>query len=315
MDVVVDAVDRPESIPMCAGIVGTAAGLPIVEYLHASAASWDRVPTVLGFSGGGVSGAMLAMLAEHLAAQRIRLVSFDMPGHTPTGLLGRDTPPRALVSRVTGAVRHAVSVAMIRRWQPRSSRLEALSHSAGLVDVARLIREYGTWIDRFVICGAPIPGFSAMVQAARAAAAAQSLPRISLWQLIKTRQLPSGNADLMYGPTAARLISDDTLARYECAEHFSVALTLLRSGPVLGQDWGGRRIVLVGSPGDAIAPPDRIRTAASRLRARGAVVRLEILPTQLPHAFLSFQSAAEWVADLIAGPDEFSAFDSGGSVQ
>jgi hypothetical protein len=57
---------------------GTFAGLPIIEYLHASAVSWQRVPTVLAFSGGGGSGAMLSMLAEHLAAHRIRLVSFDL---------------------------------------------------------------------------------------------------------------------------------------------------------------------------------------------------------------------------------------------
>jgi alpha-beta hydrolase superfamily lysophospholipase len=303
MDVAIDAVDRAEPIRMHAAIAETVAGLPIVEYLHASAVTWQRVPTVLAFSGGGVSGAMLAMLAEHLAAHRIRLVSFDMPGHTPVGLLGPDTPPRTLVSRANNAVRHGVSVAMIRRWIPRSSRLEVLSHSAGIADVARLIGDYGAGVDRFVICGCAIPSIGAMRHAARVAAAADSMPRIRLGNLIRTRQLHAGNANLIYGPPANRTISDCSLARYECSEHFGVALSMLRTRIVLGQDWRARSVLLVGSAGDAIASPDRIMNAERRLRALGAVVRSEILSMQLPHAFLSFQAAAEPVADLIAGDD------------
>jgi alpha-beta hydrolase superfamily lysophospholipase len=303
MDVAIDAVDRAEPIRMHVASAGTVAGLPIIEYLHASAAPWQRVPTVVAFSGGGGSGAMLAMLAEHLAAHRIRLVSFDMPGHTPDGLLGPGTPPRALMSRANSVVRHGVSAAMIRRWQARSSRLEVLSHSAGIADVARLIGEYGAEIDRSVICGAAIPGIGAMKQAARAAAAADSMPRIRLWNLIRTRQLPAGNANLMYGLPADRTISDSTLARYECCEHFGVALTMLRARLVMRQDWGARRVLLIGSAGDVIAPPDSVKDAEHRLRARGAVVRSEILSMQLPHAFLSFQAAAKPVADLIALDD------------
>jgi hypothetical protein len=303
MDVEIDAVDRAEPIRMHVANAGTVAGLPIIEYLHASAVSWRRVPTVLAFSGGGGTGAMLAMLAERLAAHRIRLVSFDMPGHTPDGLLGPGTPPRALVSRANNAVRHGVSAEMIRRWQPRSSRLEVLSHSAGIVDVAHLITEHGAGIDRFVICGAAIPGIGAMKQAASASSAAGSMPRIRLWNLIRTRQLFAGNANLMYGPPADRTIGDSTLARYECREHFGVALAMLRARLVLRQDWAARRVLLIGSAGDVIAPPDRIRDAENRLRAQGAVVRSEILPMQLPHAFLSFHAAADPVADLIARDD------------
>jgi hypothetical protein len=300
MDVEVDAVDRSEPIPMHAEIADTAAGLPIVEYLHASVVSWQLAPTVLGFSGGGMSGAMLAMLAEHLAAHRIRLVAFDMPGHTPKGLLGSDTPERALISRVTSAVRQAVSQAVIRRWQPRSTRLQVLSHSAGIVDVARLITEDGGGIDRFVITGASIPGVGAMAQAVKAAAAARSLGGIRVSSLIRTRCLPAGNANLMYGPPAHRVISDGALARYECPEHVGVPLTLLRARPVLRQNWRGRRVLLIGSAGDAIAPPRGINEAHGRLRARGAVVQSTILPIDLPHAFLSFQAGAARVAEFIA---------------
>jgi hypothetical protein len=87
-------VDRPEPISTHASVAGTVAGMPVVEYVHSSVTSWWEVPTVLGFAGGGGSGAMLAMLAEYLAAVNIRFISFDMPGHTPEGLLGTATPPR-----------------------------------------------------------------------------------------------------------------------------------------------------------------------------------------------------------------------------
>lgn len=301
MDVAVDAVDRAEPISMHVSGAGTVAGLPVVEYIHSSAKSWHRVPTVLGFSGGGGSGAMLAMLAEHLAERQIRLVSFDMPGHTPDGLLGTATPPRAMVSRCTGAVRHAISMAMLRRWKTRSTQLQVLSHSAGIADVSRLIGVYGNGIDRFVICAAPIPGLGAMMDAAKAAASVHSLGSIRLSGLVTTRQLPTATNGLLYGSPCDRSISDAALARYECAEHFGVALTMLRARLVLRQDWRGRRVLLVGSAGDMIVPASRIEDAERRLRARGAVVECRILPMELPHAFLSFQAAAKSISALIAG--------------
>jgi hypothetical protein len=79
-----------------------------------------------------------------------------------------------------------------------------------------------------------------------------------------------------------------------------VPLSLLSARPVLRQDWGGRRVLLVGSAGDAIAPPRGINQAHWRLRARGAEVVSTILPMDLPHAFLSFQAGAARVAELIA---------------
>lgn len=300
MDVAIDTVDGAEPVAMRAEIVGTAAGLPIVEYLHASVACRDLAPTVLGFSGGGMSGAMLAPLAEQFAAQRIRLVAFDMPGHTPQGLLGPDTPARALISRAGGAVRHAVSRALMRRWRPRATHMQVLSHSAGIVDIARLIGEYGSGIDRFVITGAPIPGVGSMAHALRASRAADSLGGIRLAEVVKTRCLPTGNAALIYGPPERRMISDGALARYQCPEHVCVPLSLLRAQSVLRHDWRGRRVLLIGSAGDAIAPPAGIKRAHWRLRARGGHVESTILPMDLPHAFLCFSDGAERVAQLIA---------------
>ena len=64
-----------------------AEGLPIVEYRHSSVADEDGLPTLLCFAGGGASAAMFARLAEECACRGIRLVSFDMPGHTPEKLL------------------------------------------------------------------------------------------------------------------------------------------------------------------------------------------------------------------------------------
>ena len=300
MDVAIDAVDRPEPIPMHAEIADTAAGLPIVEYRHADVTSWQLAPTVLGFSGGGMSGAMLALLAEHLAAHRIRLVAFDMPGHTPLGLLGADTPARALISRATGSVRHEVGRAMLLRWQPRSTSIQVLSHSAGIVDVARIIGEFGGGIDRFVITGTSMPGVGAMAGAVKASAAADSLGEIRLSSLIRTRCLPAGNARLMYGPPADRLITDHALARYECSEHVGVALSMLRARSVTRENWRGRRVLLIGSTGDALVPANRIKRAHWRLRALGAEVQSAILPLDLPHAFLSFEDGAAAVAKLIA---------------
>jgi hypothetical protein len=300
MDVLIDAVDRHEPISMRAEIVDTAAGLPIVEYLHASALSWQRAPTVLGFSGGGMSGAMLALLAEHLAAHHIRLVAFDMPGHTPEGMLGPDTPARALVSRATGAVRHEVGRRMIFRWQPRSTSIQLLSHSAGIVDIARLSGEFGRGIDRFVITGASIPGLAAMAHATRASAAANSLTQMRLTSLFHTRCFPATAAVMIYGTPAKRVLSDAMLARYDGPEHVGVPLRLLRARSVLREDWRGRRVLLIGSAGDAIVSAARIKQAHLRFRARGAEVQSAILPVDLPHAFLSFTDGAAAVADLVA---------------
>lgn len=300
MDVLIDAVDRPEPIPMCAEIVGQVAGLPIVEYRCPSTLPWQAAPTVLGFSGGGMSGAMMAPLAEHLAAHGIRLVAFDMPGHTPEHMLGPDTPARALVSRTTGAVRHEVGRMMILRWQPRSTSVQLLSHSAAIVDIARLIGEFGDSIDRFVITGASIPGIAAMAHAAKASAASNSLTRMRLTSLVRSRCFPATAARMIYGPSDKRVISDAVLARYDGPEHVGVALRLLRARSVLRPDWRGRRVLLIGSAGDAIVAPERIKQAHWRLRAHGAEVQSTILPLNLPHAFLSFSDGAAAVAELIA---------------
>jgi hypothetical protein len=104
------AADHIDSIDIQARIISTSvAGLPIVEYQHAALARDDAMPTLLCFAGGGCSGAVFALLAEKCLAQGVRVVAFDMPGHTPKDLLGAATPPRSLVSRANGRVRRAAS--------------------------------------------------------------------------------------------------------------------------------------------------------------------------------------------------------------
>jgi pimeloyl-ACP methyl ester carboxylesterase len=122
------AADRITPIDANARIITeTAAGLPIVEYQHISmAARSTRLPTVLCMAGGGFSGAVYALLAEICAARGIRVVGFDMPGHTPVGLLGSATPSRALISRANTRVRAAAVNTMVARWRPRSARLDVL---------------------------------------------------------------------------------------------------------------------------------------------------------------------------------------------
>jgi acetyl esterase/lipase len=301
MYVQIDAVDRVQPIEMEVHIADEVCGLPVVEYRHVSISEQDELPTILGFSGGGGSGAMLAMLAEKCAADRIRLIGFDMPGHTPEDLLGAATPSRALVSRSNSVVRRVISASVVTRWLPRSSRLQVLSHSAGIVDVARLIPQHGSHITRFVICGAGIPGMTAMSIAFRGAARDGSVQPLRMTSIVNTRQIPSGRLGISYGPETNRVLTNAGLAKYACPEHISVPLTLLRSRVVERQDWRGRDVALIGSAGDAISPPHRTRDAEERLRARGASVRLEILPGELPHAFLTFEAAAQRVAEIVAG--------------
>ena len=303
MQVVIDAVDRKRPITMEALIIDEGAeGLPIVEYRHSGVANEDALPTLLCFAGGGASGAMFARLAEECASRGIRLVSFDMPGHTPEKLLQAATPPRSLISGANSAARLAASKTMISRWLPKSTRLQVLSHSAGVVDIARIIPAHGADIARFVITGAGIPGLAAMLTAVKGAAADKSIQRLSVPSIITTRQIPTGDLTLAYGAESDRVISDATLRRYESTEHIGVPLALLRARTVERQDWRGRTVVLIGSRGDVISPPARLRDAEKRLRARGATVRTEILPWNLPHAFLAFGAAAQRVAEIAGQP-------------
>ena len=91
----IHAADRIQPIEIHARIISASvAGLPIVEYQHAALANDAPMPTLPCFSGGGCSGAMFALLAEKCLAHGVRVVAFDMPGHTPKDLLGDATPPR-----------------------------------------------------------------------------------------------------------------------------------------------------------------------------------------------------------------------------
>jgi hypothetical protein len=140
---------------------------------------------------------------------------------------------------------------------------------------------------------------AAMLTAVKGAAADKSIQRLSVPSIITTRQIPTGDLTLAYGAESDRVISDATLRRYECAEHIGVPLALLRARTVERQDWRGRTVVLIGSRGDVISPPARLRNAEKRLCARGATVRTEILPWNLPHAFLAFGAAAQRVAEIV----------------
>jgi acetyl esterase/lipase len=126
----------------------------------------------------------------------------------------------------------------------------------------------------------------------------EPLSRLSVPSIITTRQIPTGDLTLAHGAESDRVISDATLRRYECAEHIGVLWALLRARSVERQDWRGRTVVLIGSRGDVVSPPARLRNAEKRLRARGAMVRTDILPWDLPHAFLAFGTAAQRVAEI-----------------
>jgi hypothetical protein len=69
---------------------------------------------------------------------------------------------------------------------------------------------------------------------------------------------------------------------------------------VARRDWNACRVLLVGSAGDPISPPNRLMDAARMLRARGAIVTTEILDSACPHMFPCFESPAQRLAELAA---------------
>jgi pimeloyl-ACP methyl ester carboxylesterase len=295
------AADRNQPIEVQARIISaSAAGLPIVEYQHADLAHDAPMPTLLCFSGGGCSGAVFALLAERCAAKGVRVVAFDMPGHTPKGLLGEATPLRSLISRVNGRVRRAATNAMVARWAAKSPHLDLLSHSAGIVDIARIAPDHGLGIGRFLICGAGLPGPAAMLIATRASTVGKSAEPLRLSSMVRHRLIPTGCISDHYGPASERLTGDLVLAQYHCAEHVGVPLSLLSSRPVMRRDWNSSRVLLIGSAGDPIAPPNRLMHTAMKLRVRGAVVAVEVLDSPCPHMFPSFDSPARRLAEIAA---------------
>jgi pimeloyl-ACP methyl ester carboxylesterase len=297
----IHAADRIDPIEIQARIISASvAGLPIVEYQHAAIAHDAPMPTLLCFSGGGCSGAVFALLAEECLAQGVRVVAFDMPGHTPRYLLGDATPPRSLVARANGRVRQAVADAMVTRWAGKTPRLDVLSHSAGIVDVSRIAPRHVANIRRFLICGAGMPGPAAMLTAVRASTVGKSAEPLRLRSMVRHRLVPTGCITDHYGPESKRLTGDAVLARYHCAEHLSVPLSLLSSRAVTRRDWNHSRVLLVGSAGDPISPPNRLMDAARKLRARGAIVTTEVLDSPSPHMFPCFESPAQRLAEIAA---------------
>jgi pimeloyl-ACP methyl ester carboxylesterase len=278
----------------------SAAGLPIVEYQYAGLANDAPMPTLLCFSGGGSSGAVFALLAERCAEKGIRVVAFDMPGHTPKDLLGESTPPRSLISRANGRVRRAATNAMVARWVAKSTHLDVLSHSAGITDIARIAPHLGVGIGRFLICGAGLPGPAAMLVAVRASTVGKSAEPLRLRSMVRQRLVPTGCISDHYGPESGRLTSDAVLAQYHCAEHVSVPRSLLSSRTVTRRDWNSSRVLLIGSAGDAIAPPNRLVHTAAELRRRGAIVEAEVLDSRCPHMFPCFESPARRLAEIAA---------------
>jgi pimeloyl-ACP methyl ester carboxylesterase len=295
------AADRIQPIEIQARIVSASvAGLPIVEYQHAALAHDEPMPTLLCFSGGGCSGAVFALLAEKCLAQGVRVVAFDMPGHTPKGLLGEATPPRTLISQVNGRVRRAATDAMVSRWAAKAPRLDVLSHSAGIVDISRIAPRHAAKIGRFLICGAGMPGPAAMLTATRASTIGKSAEPLRLRSVVRHRLVPTGCIADHYGPESKRVTGDAVLASYHCAEHLSVPLSLLSSRAVARRDWNSVRVLLVGSADDPISPPNRLMDAAGKLRARGAIVTTEILDSACPHMFPCFESPAQRLAEIAA---------------
>ena len=121
-----------------------------------------------------------------------------------------------------------------------------------------------------------------------------------LRSIVRQRLVPIGCISDHYGPESKRLTGDAVLARYHCAEHLTVPLTLLSSRAVARRDWNSVRVLLVGSAGDPISPANRMMDAARWLRARGAIVTAEVLDSPSPHMFPCFESPAHRLAEIVA---------------
>jgi hypothetical protein len=189
---------------------------------------------------------------------------------------------------------------MVSRWAGKTPHLDVLSHSARIVDVSRIAPTHAATIRRFLICGAGMPGPAAMLTAVRASTVGESAEPLRLRTIVRHRLVPIGCISDHYGPESTRLTGDAVLARYHCAEHLSVPLTLLSSRPVARRDWNSVRVLLVGSAGDPISPPNRMMDAARKLRTRGAIVTTEVLDPPSPHMFSCFESPAQRLAEIAA---------------
>jgi NAD(P)-dependent dehydrogenase (short-subunit alcohol dehydrogenase family) len=295
----VHAADRGAQVTLAAEILQGPNGLPIVEYRADAPVEGDPPRTVLCFAGGGSSGTLFGLLAQTCAPRGVRIVAFDMPGHTANGLLDVRTPPREHLGRCNAKVRRSVAAAMVARWADQPGRLDLLSHSAGIIDVAKVDPGWNKRIERFVIIGAGIPGLGALRAAHNAAARVDAVSPQSLWSILRSRQIRTGEPEVHFGQLVDRGTPDALLVRHQGPEHIGAVLPLLTSWAVMRAPWHDRQVVLIGSAGDAVSPPDLVCAAEPRLAGRGARVRTHIIAEPLPHMFMCFSAGAAAITEIL----------------
>lgn len=278
---------------------GTA--VPIVEYSVAGRSAVPGSPIVLFLAGGGSCGAQAAKLARLCAERSVSLVMFDLPGHTPPGLLGEVTPARSLVKLAGPVNRRRVVDFMVRRWIERSpsGRIAVASHSAGFADASRIDPGLARAIPRQIVLGAALPGLAAMRSAYKAAQEVGASSPFDLIGILRTRAMPTGLPAIHFGPAASRRLSDQAVEGLQGAEHVLAVLNLLRTGSFGRRIWRGVRVDLVCSAGDRLAPEPLMRRAAERLGALGADIRFHRVEGGLPHMFFMFDAGAAAVAEVI----------------
>jgi len=275
--------------------------VPIVEYSVAGRSIEPGSPTVLFLAGGGSSGAQAAKLARLCAERSVKLVLFDLPGHTPPGLLGEATPDRSLVRFAGPVSRRRVVDFMVQRWieHSPSGRIAVASHSAGFIDASRIDPGLAQAIPRQIVLGSGLPGMAAMRSAYRAAQDAGASSKLDLIGILRTRAMPTGLPAIHFGPAAARRLSDEAIESLQGTEHILAVLNLLRAGSFGARIWRGVRVELVCSAGDRIAPEPLMRRAAERLEALGAEIRFHRVEGDLPHMFFMFDAGATAAAEVI----------------
>jgi len=303
--IAVHAGDEREPIPLTASLREVEAGghrFAVPVYTADRDARYGTAPPVLCFAGGGSSGVVFAKLIRRAAERGVKVVAFDVPGHTPAGLLGARTPPASDLRFASPRVRRRIAARLFDdpTVLAPGERVQVLGHSAGVLDVADLDPARRRRVARFALLGTGVPSFASMRGALRAAQA-QGLASDGDWRsILRTRALPTGHPDFHFGAREHRAAGDELLARYQGDEHWAVVARLFLPGQLSARHWSGARVELVASAGDPIAPPRVMQRLADWLVARGADARLHVLDQPLPHMFMMFEEGAERVAELLA---------------
>ena len=303
------SVDRVTPVELLARRLDVRMGrrsLPIIEYICPRLIGSVPTKTILFLAGGGSSGLVMARVAELCAERGVQVVMFDLPGHTPEGLLGAQTPAASLVRHVSPKTRRCLIDFMLKRWLLRSGErpLDIAGHSAGFLDAGRLDIKLAEKVSRYYGLGASIPSLQTMKEIQKRSQEQGLASQIDWKTLWRYHALPTGQMPLHFGSKERFAVPAETLASYQTLEHIGVVLHLLRKRSFGLPKWRGRRVDIVISEGDQVVTPAYGEDSVRRFQAQGVQAQLHLVSGDLPHMFMMFEAAALQVSDILCS-DEF----------